>query len=138
MNSDNPAERETTKNNFCGSFFRKSSPSLLRLLADIGKTTRTTSTIYNNLRTQTILLKGKQQNTTFCASFFRKSSPSLLRLLADIWKTTRTTSTIFYNVLRGQHATRDTNLLKGKQQNTTKRTVCTVYILLRYLGCKLL
>ena len=54
---------------------------------------------------------------------FRKSSPSLLRLLADIWKTTRTTSTIFYNASRGQHATRDTNLLKGKQQNTTKRTV---------------
>ena len=27
----------------------------------------------------------------------------------------------------GQHAMRDTNLLKGKQQNTTKRTVCTVY-----------
>ena len=26
----------------------------------------------------------------------------------------------------GQHAMRDTSLLKGKQQNTTKRTVCTV------------
>ena len=46
--SDKPAERETTKNNFCGSFFRKSSPSLLSLLADIGKTTKTTSTTYNN------------------------------------------------------------------------------------------
>ena len=69
-----PAERETTKNNFCGSFFRKSSQSLLRLLADIGKTTKTTSTTYNY------------------------ASP-------------------------GQHATRETNLLEGKQQRTTKRTV---------------
>ena len=84
-----PADRETTKNNFCGSFFRKSSPSLLRLLADIEKTTRTTSTTYNY------------------------ASPV-------------------------QHATHDTILLQGKQQNTTKRTVCTVYILLRYLGCKIL
>ena len=137
MNSDKPAARETTKNNFCGSFFRKSSPSLLRLLADIWKTTRTTSTTYNNLSSDKPAARETTKNN-FCGSFFRKSSPSLLRLLADIWKTTGTTSTIFYNASPGQHAMRDTILLQGKQQNTTKRTVCTVYILLRYLGCKLL
>jgi hypothetical protein len=54
--------------------FRKSCPSLLRLLADIGKTTKTTSTTYNNLRTQTILLQGKQQRTTFAAAFSGKAA----------------------------------------------------------------
>ena len=28
---------------------------------------------------------------------------------------------------------RDTSLLEGKQQNTTKRTVCTVYILAEFV-----
>ena len=53
----------------------------------------------------------------------------MLRLLADIGKTTKTTSTTYNYASPGQHAMRDTSLLKGKQQNTTKRTVCTVYIL---------
>ena len=47
----------------------------------------------------------------------------MLRLLADIGKTTRTTSTTYNYASPGQHAMRDTNLLEGKQQNTTKRTV---------------
>ena len=51
----------------------------------------------------------------------------ILRLLADqvadIGKTTRTTSTIYYNASPGQHATRDTNLLQGKQQRTTSRSL---------------
>jgi len=38
-----------------------------------------------------------------------------------------------WNASRGQHATRDTKLLEGKQQNTTKRTVCTVYILAEFV-----
>ena len=33
----------------------------------------------------------------------------------------------------GQHAMRDTNLLEEKQQNTTKRTVSTVYILAEFV-----
>ena len=67
---------------------------LLSLLADIGKTTRTTSTTYNyaspgqHAMRDTSLLKGKQQRTTFAGSIFRKSCQSLLSLLADIGKTT--------------------------------------------------
>jgi hypothetical protein len=76
VNSDNPAERETTKNNFCGSFFRKSSPSLLRLLADIWKTTRTTSTTYNNLSSD----KPAERETTknnFLRQLFQEKQPVL-------------------------------------------------------------
>ena len=79
--------------------FRKSCPSLLSLLADIGKTTKTTSTTYNNAfdkscakpsslefchgekgyhgmepESQTSLLKGKQQRTTFAAAFSGKAA----------------------------------------------------------------
>ena len=67
---------------------------MLRLFADIGKTTKTTSTTYNyaspgqHAMRDTSLLKGKQQNTTFAGSIFRKSCQSLLSLLADIGKTT--------------------------------------------------
>ena len=67
---------------------------MLRLLADIGKTTKTTSTTYNyaspgqHAMRDTSLLKGKQQRTTFASSIFRKSCQSLLSLLADIGKTT--------------------------------------------------
>ena len=43
----------------------------------------------------------------------------LLSLLADIGKTTRTTSTTYNYASPGQHAMRDTSLLKGKQQRTT-------------------
>jgi len=50
---------------------------------------------------------------------FRKSCPSLLRLLAEIGKTTKTTSTTYNYASPEQHAMRDTNLLKGKQQRTT-------------------
>ena len=50
---------------------------------------------------------------------FRKSCPSLLSLLADIGKTTKTTSTTYNYASPGQHAMRDTSLLKGKQQRTT-------------------
>ena len=57
----------------------------------------------------------------------------MLRLLADIGKTTKTTSTTYNYASPGQHAMRDTSLLKGKQQNTTKRTVCTVYILAEFV-----
>jgi len=76
---------------------------------------------------QTILLKGKQQRTTFCGRFFKKSGSPLLGLLADeaadIGKTTRTTSTTYNYASPGQHATRDTNLLQGKQQRTTRRSL---------------
>ena len=81
----------------------------------------------------TSLLKGKQQRTTFAGSIFRKSCQSLLSLLAEIGKTTKTTSTTYNYASPGQHAMRDTSLLKGKQQNTTKRTVCTVYILAEFV-----
>jgi len=43
----------------------------------------------------------------------------MLRLLADIGKTTKTTSTTYNYASPGQHAMRDTSLLKGKQQRTT-------------------
>ena len=116
------------------------SMSLGTFLADIGKTTKTTSTInYNaspgqHATRDTNLLQGKQQRTTFLRLLFQEKQPSLLRLLADqvadIGKTTRTTSTTYNNSW-----TRD-NLLKGKQQSTTKRTVRQSFFLLRLLGCK--
>ena len=96
--------------------FRKSCSSLLSLLADIGKTTKTTSTTYNNQWAQTILLQGKQQNTTFCASFFRKSCPSLLRLLADIGKTTWTTSTTYNNLCLRQSCWKGNNKIQQRVQ----------------------
>ena len=116
---------------------------MLRLLADIGKTTRTTSTTYNYASCLFLILvvaflvqnwflsilcmpisgpSPAARETTknnFYGSFFRKSSPSLLSLLADIGKTTRTTSTTYNYASPGQHAMRDTSLLKGKQQRTT-------------------
>ncbi len=100
--------------------------SLGTFLAEVGKTTRTTSTTYNNSWTRDNLLKGKQQSTTFAAAFQEKQ-PSLLRLLADeaadIGKTTRTTSTTYNYASPGQLATHDTNLLQGKQQRTTSRSL---------------
>jgi len=58
---------------------------------------------------------------------FQEKQPSLLRLLADeaadIGKTTRTTSTTYNYASPGQHATRDTNLLQGKQQRTNSRSL---------------
>ena len=53
---------------------------MLRLLADIGKTTRTTSTTYNyaspgqHAMRDISLLKGKQQRTTFAAAFSGKAA----------------------------------------------------------------
>ena len=116
------------------------SVSIGTFLAEVGKTTKTTSTTYNyaspgqHATRDTNLLQGKQQRTTFLRLLFQEKQPSLLRLLADqvadIGKTTRTTSTTYNNSW-----TRD-NLLKGKQQSTTKRTVRQSFFLLRLLGCK--
>ncbi len=109
------------------------SGSIKTFLADRGKTTRTTSTInYNaspgqHATRDTNLLQGKQQRTTFLRLLFQEKQPSLVRLLADeaadIGKTTRTTSTTYNYASSGQHATRDTKLLQGKQQRTTRRSL---------------
>ena len=40
--------------------------------------------------------------------------------VADIGKTTRTTSTTYNYASPGQHATRDTTLLQGKQRTTSR------------------
>ena len=103
------------------------SVSIGTFLAEVGKTTKTTSTTYNYASPgqyatrDTNLLQGKQQRTTFLRLLFQEKQPSLLRLLADqvadIGKTTRTTSTTYNNSW-----TRD-NLLKGKQQSTTRRSL---------------